>query len=67
MGIIQSAAIFIVLVFLGNFVWQHAVVGVLGGMIGSYFGTKLAIKRGETFAKYALAAGALVSSLFLLF
>jgi uncharacterized membrane protein YfcA len=67
MGIIQSAAIFIVLVFLGNFVWQHAVAGVLGGMIGSYFGTKLAIKRGETFAKYALAAGALVSSLFLLF
>ena len=66
MGIIQSAVIFIILVVLGNFVWQHALAGMLGGMIGSYFGTKFAIKRGETFAKYALAAGALASSLFLL-
>lgn len=67
MGIIQSAVIFIILVMLGNFVWQHAIAGTLGGAIGSYFGTKFAIKKGETFAKYALAIGALVSSLFLLF
>jgi uncharacterized membrane protein YfcA len=66
MGIIQSVVIFIILAMLGNFVWQHAVAGILGGMIGSYFGTKFAIKRGETFAKYALAAGAVTSSLFLL-
>lgn len=65
-GAAQSAVIFIILVILGNFVWQHALAGILGGMIGSYFGTKFAIKKGETFAKYALAAGALASSLFLL-
>lgn len=66
MGIIQSVVIFIILVMLGNFVWQHALAAIAGGMIGSYFGTKFAIKKGETFAKYALAIGALISSLFLI-
>ena len=62
-GIIQSAIIFGILVFLGNFLWPHALAGIIGGSLGSYIGTKLAIKKGEKFAKYALAFGAVVSSL----
>jgi len=65
-GVIQSAVIFAVLVFLGNFLWPHALAGIIGGSAGSYIGTKFAIKRGEKFAKYALAVGATVSSLALL-
>jgi uncharacterized membrane protein YfcA len=65
-GIIQSLVIFIILVTLGGFVWQHAIAAILGGTIGSYLGTKFAIKRGERFAKYALSAGAVVSSIALL-
>lgn len=65
MGIIQSVVIFIVLASFGNFIWQHAVAGILGGIVGSNFGTKFAIKRGEKFAKYALCAGAIVSLAFL--
>lgn len=66
MGIIQSAVIFVILVSLGNFLWPHALAGIAGGSIGSYIGTKVAIKRGESFAKYALAIGAIVSSVALL-
>lgn len=65
-GIAQSAVIFIILFWLGNFAWQHALAGILGGIIGSYVGTRFAIKRGENFAKYTLAAGAAVSSILLL-
>lgn len=65
-GIVQSVLIFIVLVLHGNFVWPHAVIGLLGGSLGSYLGTRFAIKRGETFAKYALAAGALAGAIALL-
>ncbi|MEP7205212.1 MAG: TSUP family transporter [Candidatus Saccharibacteria bacterium] len=66
MGIIQSVIIFIILVSLGNFVWQHAVVGLLGGSVGSYVGTRYAVTKGEMFAKYALLGGALLSSAALL-
>lgn len=65
-GLVQSAVIFTVLVFLGNFLWPHALAGIIGGSLGSYIGTKFAIKKGERFAKYALALGATVSSLALL-
>ena len=65
-GIIQSLVIFVILVTLGGFLWQHAIAAILGGTIGSYMGTKFAIKRGERFAKWALAVGAVVSSTALL-
>lgn len=65
-GIVQSAVIFAVLFWLGNFIWQHALAGILGGIIGSYFGTRFAIKRGENFAKYTLAGGAALSAILLL-
>lgn len=65
-GMIQSLVIFIVLFLLGNFLWQHAIAGLLGGVLGSYLGTKFAIKRGEKFAKIALAVMAIVSTILLL-
>lgn len=65
-GLIQSAVIFGILLSLGNFLWPHAVAGIIGGSLGSYIGTKLAIKKGEKFAKYALTFGAIISSLALL-
>ncbi|HMI09746.1 MAG TPA: sulfite exporter TauE/SafE family protein [Candidatus Saccharimonadales bacterium] len=65
-GIVQSAVMFSVLFALGNFVWAHAIAGVIGGILGSYIGTKFAIKRGERFAKYALATGAVVGAIALL-
>ena len=65
-GFAQSAVIFVILVVLGGFFWQHAVAGILGGTIGTYIGTKFAINRGEKFAKYALATGAVISSIAIL-
>jgi len=65
-GMIQSLVIFIVLFLLGNFLWQHAIAGLFGGILGSYLGTKFAIKGGEKFAKIALAAMAIISMIALL-
>ena len=62
-GIGQSSALFIVLAAQGFFIWQHAVLAFIGGSAGSYLGTKYAIKRGELFAKYALATIAVISSI----
>ena len=54
-GIVQSVVLFVAFAVQGFFIWQHAVAAFIGGSIGSYVGTKYAIKKGETFAKYALA------------
>ena len=66
LGLVQYIVIFSILVTLGGFVWQHALAAIAGGSIGSYFGTKFAIKKGEKFAKYALAVGGCVSCLLML-
>lgn len=65
-GMVQSLMIFIVLFLLGNFLWQHAVAGLIGGALGSYLGTKFAIRKGERFAKIALTVMAVASSIVLL-
>lgn len=65
-GIIQSIVIFVVLVGLGDFLWQPAIAGIIGGGLGSFIGTRIAIKRGEKFAKYALAFGAILGCLALI-
>jgi uncharacterized membrane protein YfcA len=65
-GLWQSIALVTVLSLQGYFVWQHALVALAGGSIGSYIGTKYAIKKGETFAKYSLAVIAAISSIALL-
>lgn len=62
----QSVVLFIVLAAQGYFIWQHALAGIIGGSIGSYAGTKFAISKGETFARWSLAISASVSSIVLL-
>jgi uncharacterized membrane protein YfcA len=46
-------------------VWQYAIAGLIASFIGGYIGSNIALKRGEKFAKFALAifmfiAGALL-------
>ncbi|OYX42177.1 hypothetical protein B7Y94_04000 [Candidatus Saccharibacteria bacterium 32-49-12] len=65
-GVVQSVVLFIAFTAQGFLVWQHAIVGFIGGSIGSYIGTKYAIKKGETFAKYALAIMSLIGAVALL-
>jgi uncharacterized membrane protein YfcA len=65
-ALVQAFVIFIILAALGNFVWTHAIAGLIGGSIGSYIGTRFAIRRGEQFATYMLMAGAIISSTLLL-
>jgi len=66
-GLVQSGAIFAVLAVQGNFLVFHALAAIIGGSAGSYLGTRFAIKKGESFARYALAAGALIGAVALLF
>lgn len=63
---LQVSLLFAILALSGNFVPVHALAGITGGIIGSYYGTKIAVKKGESFAKIALAIGALISSIALL-
>jgi uncharacterized membrane protein YfcA len=61
-GLVQSAILFVILALLGNFLPLHAIAAIIGGSLGSYVGTKFAIKRGEKFAKIALAIGAVIGA-----
>jgi uncharacterized membrane protein YfcA len=61
-GVVQSVVLFAAFATQGYFIWQHAVAGIIGGSVGSYLGTRYAIKKGEMFAKYALAAMSLVGA-----
>lgn len=65
-GVVQSVVLFAAFAMQGYFIWQHAVAGLIGGSIGSYLGTKYAVKKGETFAKYALAIMSLIGAVALL-
>lgn len=65
-GLVQSGIIFAILALQGNFLLFHAIAAIVGGSIGSYIGTKVAVKKGESFAKYALAVGALIGAVALL-
>ncbi len=65
-GAVQSVVLFVAFTVQGFLIWQHALAGFIGGSIGSYIGTKYAIKKGETFAKYALAIMSLVGAVALL-
>lgn len=66
-GIAQSIILFVAFTMQGYLVWQHAILGFIGGSIGSYIGTKYAIKKGEAFAKYTLVVMSLISAVALIF
>lgn len=61
-SLIQSGIIFVILALQGHLLIFHAITAFIGGSIGSYLGTKFAIKKGEGFARYALAVGALAGA-----
>lgn len=65
-GVVQSVVLFVAFAVQGFFIWQHAIAGFIGGSIGSYIGTKYAVKKGESFAKYALAIMSLVGAIALI-
>jgi uncharacterized membrane protein YfcA len=63
-----SLNIFIVLALILTthfIVYKLAFAGMAGGLIGGYTGARLAILRGEKFAKYALAVFMIVSGIWL--
>ncbi len=66
-SLIQSGILFAILTLQGHLLVFHAVTAFLGGSIGSYFGTRFAIHRGESFARYALAVGAVVGAVVLVY
>ncbi|CAN5372054.1 TSUP family transporter [soil metagenome] len=66
MGLVQAIIIFALLTISGNFAWTYAIAGIIGAFIGSYIGTRVAIAKGDVFARYALALMALVSAIALL-
>lgn len=63
---VQSVVLLVGFTIGGYLIWQHAVAGFLGGTLGAYIGTKYAVKKGETFAKYALAFTSLIGAITLL-
>ena len=65
-GLVQSTIIFSILAWQGNFIVFQAIAGILGASIGCYFGTRFAIRKGEDFARYALAFGAFVGAVVLI-
>ncbi len=67
MGLFEAVILFTLLTTMGHFVWEHAVMGIIGSVSGSYIGTKYAIKKGEKFAKYAISASAITGASLLLF
>lgn len=50
-----------------NFIiWQYGLVGIVASCMGGYIGSKIAIKRGEKFAKFVLALFMIIAGVLLL-
>lgn len=47
-------------------IWQYAIVGIIASFMGGYIGSKIAIKRGEKFAKLVLTLFMLIAGVLLL-
>jgi uncharacterized membrane protein YfcA len=66
-GLVLNTFIVITLATTTNFIiWQYAVAGIIASFAGGYIGSGIAIKRGQRFAKYALAAFMLLAGIFLI-
>lgn len=63
---VQSVVLLIGFAVQGFLIPQHAIAGFLGGILGAYIGTKFAVKKGESFAKYALATMSFLGAIVLL-
>lgn len=63
---VQAILLFVLLAFQGLIMWTHGVAALIGSTIGCHIGSRVAIKRGETFVKYMLAIVMLTSGIALL-
>lgn len=64
--LIQAVIAFLMVLPQGYIVWSYALAALIGCYIGGHIGTKIALKRGENFIKYSLAAVMVASGLILL-
>ncbi len=64
--LMQAVVAFCIVLPQGYIIWSYAIASLLGGYIGGYIGTKFALKKGELFVKYALAAIMVISGFALL-
>jgi uncharacterized membrane protein YfcA len=66
-ALVLNGFIVVALALTTNFiVWQYAFAGILASFAGGYIGSRIALKRGEKFAKYALAIFMLIAGVMLL-
>lgn len=63
---VQSALLFILLLFQGLIVIGHGIATFFGSLIGSHIGSKLAIRKGDKFVKVALAVTMVISGVALI-
>jgi uncharacterized membrane protein YfcA len=62
-----NAFIVVSLIVATNFiVWQYAFAGIVAATFGGYVGSRIALQKGERFAKYALAIFMLIAGILLL-
>ena len=64
--LMQAAVAFCMVLPQGYIVWSYAIASLLGCYSGGFVGTKIALKRGDVFIKYALAAVMVISGAMLL-
>ena len=65
--LLLTQSVILVTMMFGHILWPFTIATTLGGYIGSYIGTHIAIRQGEVFARRALAIGAILSTVSLLF
>ena len=64
--VVQAAIAFCIVLPQGYIVWSYALATLAGCWIGGFIGTKIALKKGEAFVKYALAIVMVLSGIALL-
>lgn len=53
---VQAVVLFILLAVQGLVVWAHGIAALAGALIGSYVGSRIALKRGDKLVKIVLAS-----------
>jgi uncharacterized protein len=63
---VQACVLFILLALQGLVLWAYGIAGLLGALIGSNIGSRIAIKKGSQFVKVMLASLMAISGVALL-
>ncbi|HYH75672.1 MAG TPA: sulfite exporter TauE/SafE family protein [Candidatus Saccharimonadales bacterium] len=63
---VQAVVLFVLLAIQGLVLWWHGVAGLLGSIVGSHIGSHIALKKGDKFVKFMLAAVMVTSGIALL-